>query len=104
MNLLDLIAATEARDQAITQVETNTDPQWATICYNIIVNMPDTFTTDNIWQALEDAGVVAPREPRAVGGVLRRACVDGLIVASDRFVSSARVACHARPVRVWRRL
>jgi len=106
MNLLDLIAATEAKNEALTQVTANADPQWATACYNIIVSIATTttaFTTDNIWQALHDAALPTPHEPRVLGAILRQACADGLITPTDTYIPSARVACHARPIRVWRR-
>jgi hypothetical protein len=54
MNLLDIIAATEAKEKAIAAVATNTNPDWWQACYNIIATTTNTFTTDDIWQALED--------------------------------------------------
>jgi hypothetical protein len=107
MNLLDIIAATEAKNQAIATVATNADQTWLTACYNVIVQIAtttDTFTTDTIWQALENAALPTPHEPRAIGAVLRQVASDGLICPTDTYQPSARVACHARPIRVWRRV
>jgi hypothetical protein len=107
MNLLDIIAATEAKNQAIATVATNADQTWLTACYNVIVQIAtttDTFTTDTIWQALENAALPTPHEPRAIGAVLRQAAANGLIRATDTYRPSARVACHARPIRVWERV
>ncbi len=106
MNLLDIIAATEAKNQAIATVTNNADQTWLTSCYSVIVQIAtttDTFTTDDIWQALENAALPTPHEPRAIGAVLRQAAADGLICPTDTYQPSARVACHARPIRVWRR-
>ena len=107
MNLLDIIAATEAKEQAIAQVATSTDPKWFAECYRIVVataTNTNDFTTDDIWQALADARLPTPHEPRAIGAVLRQVASDGLICPTDTYQPSARVACHARPVRVWRRV
>jgi hypothetical protein len=104
MNLLDVIAATEAKEKAIATVATNTNPDWWQACYNTIATTTNTFTTDDIWQALEDQSLPTPHEPRAMGAVLRHAAANGLIRATDTYRPSARVACHARPIRVWQRV
>jgi len=105
MNLLDLIAATDARDEALAKVSAATDTQWATEVWAIILDLAtDTFTSDDIWQALEDRGLPTPREPRALGAILRQAATDNLIAATAEYRPSHRVACHARPIRVWRKL
>jgi hypothetical protein len=104
MNLLDVIAATEAKEKAIATVATNTNPDWWQACYNTIATTTNTFTTDDIWQALEDQSLPTPHEPRAMGAVLRHAAANGLIRATDTYRPSARVACHARPIRVWERV
>lgn len=103
MNLLDLIAATEARDEALRRVASATDPSWATDIQNIILSLAtDTFTTDDVWQAASDANLDVPHEPRALGAILHRLARQQMIVATDRYIPSQRVACHRRPIRVWR--
>lgn len=103
MNLLDIIAATDARDAAIARVATATDANWKAQVWAVIERLPtgDEFTTDTIWQACHDEGIGAPREPRALGALMVEAARSGLVAATDRYVSSQRVACHARPIRVW---
>jgi hypothetical protein len=104
MNLLDIIAATEAKEKAIAQVATATNPEWFAECYRIVVATATNtkeFTTDDIWQALADAHLPTPHEPRAIGAVLRHAAANKLIRPTDRYRPSHRVACHARPIRVW---
>ena len=103
VNLLDLIAATDARDAAIARVATATDANWKAEVWAVIERFAAgvEFTTDTIWQACHDEGIGAPREPRALGAVMVEAARSGLVAATDRYVSSRRVACHARPIRVW---
>ena len=104
MNLLDIIAATEARDEALRRVASATDPSWATNIENIILGLAtDTFTTDDVWQAASDANLDVPHEPRALGAILHRLARQQMIVATDRYIASLRPACHRRPIRVWRK-
>ena len=104
MNLLDIIAATEARDEALRRVASATDPSWANNIENIILNLAtDTFTTDDVWQAATDANLDMPHEPHALGAILHRLARQRVIVATDRYIASLRPACHRRPIRVWRK-
>lgn len=103
MNLLDLIAATEARDEALHRVASATDPSWATDIQNIILGLAtDTFTTDDIWQAATDANLGIPREPRALGAIMHRLAKQHHIIPTETYIPSLRPACHRRPIRVWR--
>ena len=61
-----------------------------------------TFTTDDVWLALQKVPDVATHEPRALGSMMRAAGKSGWIVPTDRYVNSRRPECHARPVKVWR--
>jgi hypothetical protein len=54
------------------------------------------FTSDDLWDH-----ITQPREPRALGAVMRNAQKLGYIKATDRWTPSERVECHGRPVRVW---
>lgn len=103
MNLLDIIAATEARDAAIARVASATDTNWKAEVWAVIERFTagEEFTTDTIWQACHDEGIGAPREPRALGAIMVEAARSRLVAATDRYVASRRVACHARPIRVW---
>ncbi len=57
------------------------------------------FTSDDVWRLLgRDPSI----EGRALGAALRSASGAQLIEATDRTVRSVRVACHRRPLRVWR--
>lgn len=103
MNLLDLIAAQEAKREAIARVDANMEPAWAETVEKAIVlvaNKLREFTTDDVWEELD--GAVEPHERRAMGAAMLRVAKTGLIVATDRTRPSARAVCHANPKRVWR--
>ncbi len=101
--LLDLIAAQEAREQAVKRVAVNADPEWMTLALATICDLArvrDTMTTDDIWEAMHPHETFT-HEPRAMGAAMRRAARNGWIEATPDYRSSARPSCHARPVRVW---
>jgi hypothetical protein len=58
------------------------------------------FSTDTLWDVVREAGT--PREPRAMGALVRRLNRNGLIASTREFKPSYRRSCHSRPVRVWR--
>lgn len=104
MSQLSLFDAIQAREEAIEQVERNAEPEWKQACRDAIRELAIAkaeFTTDEVWEYLEAEQVELPHEVRAMGALMLNAARQGLIVASDRYRNSARVACHARPVRVW---
>ena len=75
MNLLDIIAAAETKDEAITRVGLNADPKWLNTCHNIITQIAlsqPSFTTDDIWHALEATKTPPCHEPRVMGAVMRQ--------------------------------
>lgn len=92
------------RDEAIKRVADNADAGWMERAENILRALccesgRETLTTDDIWAKLGDD---EPREPRAMGAVLRRGCSLGIIEATDRFEQSKRAKNHARKIQVWR--
>jgi hypothetical protein len=104
-DLLDLAAAMSARDEAVTRVGDHADPDWVEqtldVIYCLAVAQAE-ITTDDVWATVGE--VAATHEPRALGAVMRQAARLGYVRASDRYIPSARPACHARPVRVWESL
>ena len=106
MNLLDLIAAQDARDRAVAQVEEHSDPQWIDRVTRVVMYVAsineDGFTTDDVWQYCETRGIPQPAEPRALGAIMLRLTREGSIAKTGRYVTSRRKACHARPIPVWR--
>jgi hypothetical protein len=104
-DLLNLAAAMAARDEAVTRVGQHADPDWVEQTLDVIYCLAvsrSQITTDDIWQTVGE--VAATHEPRALGAVMRQAARLGYVKATDRYVPSARAACHARPVRVWESL
>lgn len=104
MSQLSLFDAIQARDEAIAQVEANAEPAWKQACRDAIRELAickAEITTDDVWEYLEAEQVELPHEVRAMGALMLQAGRQGLIVATDRYRNSGRVACHARPIRVW---
>lgn len=93
-------------DAAVAQVAQPTDSaDWIAHALVLIEHLSsslDTFTADDVWLLSETCGLGSPREPRALGAVMRRARAQGLCHPTEHYVLSKRAACHSRPVRVWR--
>jgi hypothetical protein len=101
--LFDAALGEQERDHAIDRVEENADALWLAVAYNAVLDCarlhPWGFTTDDVWARIGGP----PREPRAMGAVMRRAKADGVIVPLDEWRLTARASAHRRPCRVWRR-
>lgn len=103
----DLDAAVLARDLALADVAKREDDVAAiagalrALLADLVGPDPE-FTTDDVWTQLGDRAQ-AVTEPRAMGVAMRAAAKAGLIVATPNYRPSHRPACHARPVRVWRK-
>lgn len=94
--------AEAAREIALDQTGKAADKDWfhrAVEAVHTVARERETFTTDHLW-----AHVEMPREPRAMGAVMRVARLAKWCEATDRTVKSARVRCHARPLRIWQSL
>lgn len=92
--------AIQARDEAIARVQENAPPDWMQEARRTVLAIAETrssFTTDDVWAALEGA----PPEPRALGAVMKGLSREGKIRATSAWRQSVRAECHARPVRVW---
>jgi di/tripeptidase len=91
--------------EAIDRAGRNADPLWKkaaldAVCH-IALNRRIQFTTDEVWELLEQQGIRATHEPRALGAVLRTAQSRGLIKSTGNYRKSVRVECHSRPVMIW---
>ena len=101
MTQLDLLAALAARDEAIQRVDEHASDAWKAEAMRAVVRVARErrrFTTDDVWAVLGESGT---HEPRAMGAIMLQAARDGWVRATDDYVRSNRVACHARPLRVW---
>lgn len=95
--------ARSERDAALSRVEANTDEEWkrqARAAVERLARSTPEFISDAVW----DTGLEKPHEPRALGPIMRWAQAQGLIAPTDRLETSAQVASHAMPRRVWRSL
>jgi hypothetical protein len=101
--LFDLAEARAARDKAIAQAVENAPDEWLAQANRAVLSVAwrlHEFTADDIWAT----GLPQPREPRALGGVLKALAKSGVIAKTGRFQSTARVRRHAAPVAIWRSL
>ena len=90
------------RDEALARLE-RAHAEWinealATVC--LLANRRRELTTDAVWHLVGPP----PKEPRAMGAVMRKAASRGWIRATDRTTLSVRPECHRRPIRIWESL
>lgn len=81
-----------ATDEALERVENGTDPAWAALARAAVRTLADRgapFTTDDVWDYLADQDVAAPREPRALGPIMKAAGTDGTL-RLEGYASSRR--------------
>lgn len=100
-------ASQRARDEAIRRVDEAADVAWKQQAHAAIVWLAvhrATFTTDDVWRRLDALEILGPREPRALGALMRTAKRRGLIRPLNRWIQSERVACHRRDLRLWESL
>ncbi len=103
--LFDEAEARRRRDEAIENVARGADSDWMRAAINVIINLafsPGIFTTDDVWARLTHLD--PPREPRAMGAAITAVRKMGCIKSTDRMIKSVRVACHRRPLTVWKGL
>lgn len=96
------------RDAAKIRAESGTDPTWATEAAKVIYALAAqtegegparfAFTSDDVWERLEELKVPPPREPRALGPILKAAAKADRIRAKG-FTESRRR--HGAPVRLY---
>ena len=104
-DLLELAEALHAQVEAVTRVERHADRDWKRHVLDVIWGLAafrPELTSDDVWQLLDDD--LGTHEPRALGAMLKKAASEGWVTATDSYRPSARAACHARPLRVWRSL
>lgn len=103
-SLFDLLAAEQARDEALARVHDHANEEWKTTALQAICDLAlkqTELTTDDVWLALSKHDC-ATHEPRALGSVMRQAAVLGIIKRTDTTRRSIRTARHRGDVRVWR--
>ncbi len=106
--VLDPKATKRRREIGMALVEANTDPDWQSEAYAVILDVAKSlrdFTCDQVWERRPDLlGRVHNRS--ALGPVMTHAAKNKLIARAwdepDR--SSKRKETHGRPQRVWKSL
>ena len=95
-----LIAGLTARNISIDAVAgANTGWVAGRIAVIKLIRPGTVFSTDRLW-----VGAPAIGEPRAMGAVIAEAIALGLIKATGEWEKSSRPQCHARDVKIWRRV
>lgn len=107
MTQLDLLLEGEARkEDGMTRAWDNANTDWKAAALAVVRDLARTqatFTTDAVWQQLDDLGF-ATREHRAMGAVMRQAAQHNWIVKTDRVVPTMRPMANRRPIAVWQSL
>lgn len=92
-------------DEAVERVERHADAAWMDDAHAAVHNLAkdaaetgQPFTADDVWGYLHDHGIQAPREPRALGAVMRAAVRAGKIAAVGYAPSRRR---HMTPIRAY---
>lgn len=101
-----LAQAHQERDQAMAQVEEASSPDWVTEATRATRDLAALtqgqgaapFTPDDVWDLLETRGVEPPREPRALGPILKR-LTKAAAIRPVGFTESRRR--HGAPVRMY---
>ena len=91
------------RDEAMDRVSRGASEEWKQTALTLVqalCQLRSTFTADDVWEA----GLQRPREPRALGPVMKRAQGLGYCEFSGQYVLSRQPKCHAHPRQVWRSL
>jgi NAD(P)-dependent dehydrogenase (short-subunit alcohol dehydrogenase family) len=101
-NLFDAIAE---RNAAMNSVEGNTDSNWLRAAETAVNWLAKSrlngFTTDDVWQRLDDMGMTGQvHDNRALGPVMLRQARAGVIVSTGHYAPSHRR--HCAPIKVWR--
>jgi hypothetical protein len=105
----DLFEAARLRDEGIRIAEAHAasvTPDWAELANFYLRAAIDwgnltRFQTTDFRKWAENRGLRAPPDPRAYGGVIRRAAKAGKIVA-DGYAVKSDPSAHCCPAVVWR--
>lgn len=98
---------TKVTEKAIAKAERGTDPRWRMKALNALFGVCEwksEFTTDDVWTWLEIDEVVPPREPSALGPIMRVGSSMKWAESTNMTRESTRPSQHRRPQRVWHSL
>lgn len=90
-------------DEAIGRADRAADDGWRSAAEAVVFDLAGRgrpFTTDDVWFELARRDVGQPREPRALGAVMRRAITGEVVHTTGEWARSKRR--HATPIPVYR--
>jgi hypothetical protein len=102
MNGPTLFDAMNDAVEAMERIERNTHPQFeidAEYAVLTVGRMRQTFTTDEVWEWLEQHRMTAAHDNRAIGPIMNRLAKANRIRFTGQYQPSRRR--HASPIRVW---
>lgn len=104
---VETLEEVESTEEAIARADTAAPDAWKAAADRVIAALAasrKTFTADEVWRGLAQAGHAQPPEPRALGGRLQAAARgrDPIIVSTGMTTKSTRPEAHGSFVTVWR--
>lgn len=105
-SLFDYAEAEAAKIEAIDRVSANADPNWKFLAIQAtrkVAMQRETFTSEHVWAELVAEGSTT-HEPKAMGGILRKAAQEGICEVTERFIKSSSRINHRRPLQIWKSL
>lgn len=100
--LFDSLEGERAKTRGMKQASEHAPESWQQEALEAIRHLAKhkhKFAADEIWQYVEK-----PKEPRAVGPLMLKACRLGWIVPTLQYQKSRIPSQHQQPIRVWRSL
>lgn len=104
--LFDQEEAQRAKEEGMEKAERGATAQWKAQALDAIyaaARANKVFTTDAVWAILYRFDAV-PREPKALGPMMKKANGQGWIAPTSDYRASVRKRAHGAPKRVWRSL
>ena len=95
---------TKTKKEAMDQAEINASLAWKAAAMAAIRDLAENnqeFVADDVWGRLNRKDAPTPHEKRALGPMMRNACISGFISPTGRHQQSRQPLNHQRPVAVW---
>jgi len=92
------------KDRAIQRVEDGASELWLALLRDAVNQTSkklETFSTDDVWDRLDELKIKRLGEPRALGSVMRSMRAEGTLKLLKEYTPSRRR--HMTPIRVWGR-
>ena len=100
--LQELRSLTEIIEEHSERSYRAADDEWKQTAWDIAIKTSyelEEWTTDELW----NRGLPNVKEPRALGGILRRLSSEGIITKTDRVRTSNRhEQNHGRSITIWK--